>query len=93
MPHFRIAYQNVRGLRFKLSSLSNCSFDFEFDGIAFAGTWLNCNIFDSEVMSINSNIYRRDRRFTNGGGVLISICFKYTSELTELRSSEDIYLL
>ena len=68
--NFKIAYQNVRGVRSKLSSLYNSSFDFEFE-------------------ISNFNIYRRDRRYKNGGGVLISIRFKYTSEWIDL-CSENI---
>ena len=68
--NFKIVYQNVCGLRSNLSSLYISSFDFEFDGIAFTETWLNGNIFDSEVMSSNFNTYKRDRRSRNGGGVL-----------------------
>ena len=41
-------------------------------------------------MSRNFNIYRRDKRFKNGGGLLIFICSKYTFELIDLGSSVDI---
>ena len=74
--NFRIANQNVRGLRFKLSSLTE--------------TWLNGNIFDSEIVSSNFNIYRRDRRSKNDGGVLISICSKHTSKYLEFEDIEFI---
>ena len=75
-----IYYQNVRGLRTKLSDLrqSIALLSHDPDIIIFTETWLNDSIADAELGLSNYCIYRKDRNAAvsdalRGGGVLIAV--------------------
>lgn len=76
-------YQNVRGLRTKTQAFSSNLLTIDHDIILITETWLNSGILDSELVSGNFSVIRRDRG-SNGGGVMI-IC----SERISVRSRPD----
>jgi Endonuclease/Exonuclease/phosphatase family. len=90
---FSAYYQNVRGIRTKLKTLT-CNVPLnEYSAIIFTETWLIPSIKTSEIGLDNYNIYRCDRDrtdVTRGGGVLIAVnkCFK--SKRIVLNSSLEI---
>lgn len=71
-------YQNVRGLKSKLRTLT-CNIPLtNFDIYLFSETWLNDSINSSELGFNNFNVFRLDRNKNNssnkhGGGVLIAV--------------------
>ena len=78
-----IFYQNVRGLRTKLTAFASAvsCFSVDLDVIILTETWLTEGFLDSELGLHNFNIYRMDRgaetsphiRGGGGGGVLIAV--------------------
>ena len=86
-------YQNVRGLKTKLTTLFVESFNFNHHVIIFTETWLNDNIHNSEILSDDYHIYRCDRLDLykkTGGGVLIAVSAKFPSEQIINSSINDI---
>lgn len=76
-------YQNVRGLKTKLTTLFVDSFEFNHHVIIFTETWLNVQIHNSEILCDEYHIYRCDRTDITkktGGGVLIAVSTKFPSE-------------
>lgn len=53
-------YQNCRGLRTKLLTLKCYLASFNYVFIVLTETWLNSDVFDSELGFDNYNIYRCD---------------------------------
>lgn len=71
-------YQNINGMRTKLSQFYQNLLNSNYDVICLTETNLNNNIFDGEVVDSRYNIFRRDRDDINsskgdGGGVLIAV--------------------
>lgn len=69
-------YQNVRGLRTKCSQLYNNILCNNYDVLLFTETWLQDDIFDSELCDDRYDVYRCDRNLQltdkrTGGGVMI----------------------
>lgn len=86
-----IAYQNVRGLRTKLTTLYTNSFNIDQQILVFTETWLNDNFLNTEILCNKFNIFRRDRgNETTGGGVLIAISCNLPSELLVTDTPHDI---
>lgn len=56
-----IFYQNVRGLLKKIPFLRNALLNVNYNIICLTETWLNDNVFDSELGFTNYNLYRNDR--------------------------------
>lgn len=62
----------------------------DYDVIAITESWLDSSISDSEYISDNYIVYRKDREkseinATKGGGVLIAVKKQITSELYETK--------
>lgn len=73
-----IFYQNVRGLRTKTVQFYNNILSLDYDIILITETWLQNDIFDSELSDGRYDIFRcdRDSRATGkqmGGGVMVCI--------------------
>jgi len=73
-----IYYQNVRSLNNKLTLLKSLSPLSLYNILIFTETWLNDNIYSSELGLYDYIIYRYDRNektnsLSRGGGVLIAI--------------------
>lgn len=79
-----IYYQNVRGLKTKTSEFKNELLQTNYDIIFLTETWLNPNIYDSELFDDRYVVYRKDRSCVNyvqGGGVLIAVSTRLKSKL------------
>lgn len=96
-----IAYQNVRGLRTKLTDFKmNLDLN-NYDIVFITETWLKDCIFDTELINTeNYFIFRRDRSDSfsskkDGGCVLIAVRYDYTVKyLSDFNSdAEDLWLL
>lgn len=94
-----VYYQNVRGLKSKLSTLHIGTLLGDYDILCFTETWLNNNVLDGEVFPENYNVYRRDRassacRKLEGGGTLIAVKNSINSHIQEDWSSdaEDLWV-
>lgn len=74
---FLIAYQNVRGTRTKLRTLTtNAAVNDSYKIIIFSETWLKEEIHSAETGLHKYEIFRSDRRIPGvdlGGGVLIAV--------------------
>lgn len=74
-----IYYQNVGGMRTKTNNIYTNILLNNYDIIAFTETWLNSNIFSSEVIDKRYTTFRRDRLLgtknskKDGGGLLLAI--------------------
>lgn len=74
-----VFYQNVRGLRSKLNEFKIAITANNHDIIFVSESWLNNDIFDSEVVDVcEYTLFRRDRSSTaslktDGGGVFIAV--------------------
>lgn len=84
-----LLYQNVRGLRTKLSNLYVESFNINHQVLVFTETWLNNNFLSTEILCNKFNIFRRDRE-TYGGGVLIAVANSLYAERVNIDSFVDI---
>lgn len=95
-----VVYQNVQGLRTKLSTFKLNLLASMPDIVCISETWLNKNIMDCELIDPQKyTIFRRDRESSaskklDGGGVSIVVKNKYSaSVLTQYCSdAEDIWL-
>lgn len=79
-------YQNIRGLRTKTTEFKHNLLLETYDIIALTETWLDSDIFDSELFDDRYIVYRKDRDFTKtgkkrGGGVLTAVHKKFKSKL------------
>ena len=79
-----VCYQNVRGLNTKLTRLFSDSLGFNYDVIVFSETWLKPSVLNSEILCSRYQIFRKDRVLKKGGGVLIAVDAKYSTNLIEL---------
>lgn len=81
-----IYYQNVRGLRTKTHEFYRNLLTVNFDIIVLTETWLNSNVFSSELFDERYVIYRRDRNRSGsclgreGGGVLVAVAKRLSSK-------------
>ena len=78
----------MRGLRTKTTQVFSATSDNEYDVLAFTETWLNANIYSSEIFSNNMLVFRSDRNYidtakTRGGGVLLAISNTFNSVLLD----------
>ncbi|KAL4153538.1 hypothetical protein QTP88_001371 [Uroleucon formosanum] len=92
-------YQNCRGLRTKLSNLKCNVAGANFLFIVLTETWLNINIYDSELGFYNYNVYRCDRnsltsKCSRGDGVLIAIHKSLYSKIISIndQSIEQLFV-
>lgn len=77
MPSFDIIYQNVRGLRTKLTEFSNSLATLKSDIFCATETWLNDSIDTNEFNNSDYIVFRKDRNYdlansTRGGGCLLA---------------------
>lgn len=94
-----IFYQNVNGIRSKLTQFNLNLLNSNYDIICLTETNLNNSVFDSEVVDTRYNIFRRDRMDTcsqkrEGGGVLLAVLkkFEVARQASWDSSLEDIWL-
>lgn len=99
--NLKLFYQNVRGLKTKLVSLS-CSFPmfYFYDIIILTETWLSPDISASEFGFTGFQIIRLDRNHNNstslrGGGVLIAIknTFPFQPVPLTVSNVEQVFVL
>ena len=64
---------NARSLRNKVLDLQALLLVDIFDVVAITETWLDSNFGDHELLMDGFNIFRKDRHFQRGGGVLLAI--------------------
>lgn len=74
----RIFYQNVRGLRTKVDEFYLATSDADYDVIVLTETWLNDQIFSSQLFGDLYTVYRKDRNAEitgkkRGGGVIVAV--------------------
>ena len=70
----------MRGLNTKLRNIYLKSFDCDFKILVFTETWLKPQIRDTEILSDQYQIYRKDRLNKMGGGVFIAVHNSIASE-------------
>ena len=70
----KIVYSNVDGLISKLMELKDIVKDKKPQVICLTETKLSTNIIDDTLNIGNYNIWRKDRKFKQGGGVMILTC-------------------
>lgn len=94
-----IYYQNVRGLRTKTSTVRVNSYSSDYAVICLTETNLCSAISDSEVLSCDFSVVRRDRSAQtsgkmDGGGVLIAIKdnFEYVVNSDWCSDAEDVWV-
>lgn len=78
----KMYYQNIKGIKTKLSLLQSTLPMFEHDRMLLSERWLEPNINCIELSFINHNVHRLNRSIltcakSRGGGVLIAISEKY----------------
>jgi hypothetical protein len=93
-----IYYQNVHGLRTKISQVFFNSSNSSYDVFALTETSLNSSILDSELFFSSFQLFRRDRHkytdiLTVGGGVLIAVKNSLACKLLEVPNPEIWKLL
>uniref|UniRef100_A0A0K8WLF8 Endonuclease/exonuclease/phosphatase domain-containing protein n=1 Tax=Bactrocera latifrons TaxID=174628 RepID=A0A0K8WLF8_BACLA len=98
-PSLQVHYQNVRGLRTKLSDFITATSASSIDAFCIPETWLHPTIHDGEVIDDTFNIFRQDRNNStciseNGGGVLIALKKYFHAECIHIPddSLEQIYV-
>lgn len=90
----RCIYQNVRGLRTKVTNFNNSVTACEYDIIALSETWLSNDIRDGELFPNTFIVHRDDRHLqalgvSRGGGVLLAVRDFFTSIRIDLSSVSD----
>uniref|UniRef100_A0A8D8SHM3 Endonuclease/exonuclease/phosphatase domain-containing protein n=1 Tax=Cacopsylla melanoneura TaxID=428564 RepID=A0A8D8SHM3_9HEMI len=75
---FSLLYQNVRGLNTKTKNFFLSALTQDHVGIALTETWLQDNVFDSELFTDSYQIFRQDRNLNisnkqTGGGILLAL--------------------
>ena len=66
------------------------SIGFNYNVLVFSETWLKTSILNSEILCSKYQIFRKDRVCKKGGGVLIAVDTKYTTNLIDLNDFLDI---
>lgn len=91
-------YQNVRGLRTKLSNIYNSILSNSYPIIVLTETWLTDSFYNSEICDDRYVVYRADRSLNNtakkrGGGVLVAVDQSLCSSQLECESTiEEIWV-
>lgn len=85
MSSLNIYYQNVRGLKSKITQFYLSLITADYDVICLTETWLNSDIHSHELFDDRYNVYRNDRNFDDdhrrdGGGSLIAVKKKFSSK-------------
>lgn len=75
---FKIFYQNVNGLKTKLSDVKSEVETNDYDVIVMCETWLREGFYDNELFDDRYTIHRRDRNFDittklDGGGCIVAV--------------------
>lgn len=84
MDNLEIFYQNSRGLKTKTEIFYSNVLKNNYDVIVLTETWLNSNIFTSELFDSRYTVHRKDRVISgssksDGGGVVIAVSNKIQS--------------
>ena len=75
---------NARSLKNKFQDLHAIVFAERFDILAVTETWFDPSVLDHEAIPSGYTIYRRDRLYRRGGGVLLA----FKNDLTVVRRSD-----
>ena len=90
----QIYFENISGMRSKLTDFKLAVLENDFDVITIVETWLYPDLLVSEFFDeTNYNVYRLDRctrKSQRGGGILIAIKSSYTSSLLPLVNQDDM---
>ncbi len=102
ISELELFYQNVRGLRTKITELNEGILSNTYDVIVLTETWLHPGIHSGELFDDRYVIYRKDRDYEGlnqerGGGVLIAIKWDIFSERvlsleTDDKCKEDLWV-
>ena len=84
-----VYYQNVRGLRSKLTELYQSSLACNYHIISISETWLNSSVFNDEILCPRYQIFRSDRNYealnsSRGGGVLLAVSNEFRAQQLDL---------
>jgi hypothetical protein len=74
----------------KLAQLQNLAYVSESHVIGITETWLTESVNDSEILSDNYVLYRRDRQDKRGGGILLAVKNSCNSSLVKILPSQEI---
>lgn len=89
-----VYYQNVRGLKSKLPDWRNNMLLLEHNLVAATETYLDKSVADTEVVSGNWSILRRDRDTPCGGALLCArapIALRRHTEMETIGAGEDLW--
>lgn len=85
MTNVRVYYQNVRGLGSKHKKFFCTSSTYDYDIVILTETWLKKTHLNAEYFDKSFDVFRKDRMYRRGGGVLIAIN-------NTLFTSDEIYI-
>ena len=85
-----VYYQNVRGLRSKLTELYQSSLACNYHIISISETWLNSSVFNDERLCPRYQIFRSDRNYealnsSRGGGVLLASAMSFGPSIRSIK--------
>ncbi|XP_055585477.1 uncharacterized protein LOC129738320 [Uranotaenia lowii] len=88
----RLYYQNVRGLKFKITECFVASSELGFEIYSFTETWLDSSVPTSQLFGSDYNVFRCDRSSANsrrsrGGEVLIAVSSKPSSSIVAFNTN------
>ena len=69
---FSCLLANVRSIKNKLQAFHAMIYSARIDIIALTETWLDCTVLDHEILPRGYSVFRRDRPYRTGGGVLLA---------------------
>lgn len=69
-----VYYQNCGGLKTKLSDIRLNILSHHYDIIIFTETWLQPNIYDSELLDDRYLVFRRDRNLLHTKKKMEAVC-------------------
>uniref|UniRef100_A0A1Y1M7D6 Uncharacterized protein n=1 Tax=Photinus pyralis TaxID=7054 RepID=A0A1Y1M7D6_PHOPY len=95
--HLNIYYQNVRGLKSKLTQIYMNVLSNSYDIIILTETWLNNSILSNELFDDRYLVFRKDRdkvttHLKDGGGVLIAIDKRWHAEAINFEFVEALLI-
>ena len=91
MTQVSIYYQNSRDLCSKFKEFFCTSTSYDYDVIILTETWLKNDRLNAEYFDDSYAVYRKDRTFKRGGGVLIALKNKlFSSEQIVISNADNL---